>query len=51
MPRNFTKAIYGPYFPYDHFSKHNEMNNKEKNIEKKIEIFFNNLIHILTYKK
>jgi hypothetical protein len=49
MPRHFAKRIYGPYFPFDH--NPHDTKNDEKYIENKVEIFFKNLLKMLTFKK
>jgi len=49
MPRNFAKRIYGPYFPYNHGSKHSE-ENKEQNLEVKIKLSWLKLLSILKKK-
>jgi len=44
MPRHFAKRMYGPYFPYDHGRKHADEEYQQKNLEVKIENFWNKII-------
>lgn len=50
MPRNFTKRIYGPYFPYNHGPGHPSGEDKKQNLEIKIEKFWFKLISIFKKK-
>lgn len=44
MPRHFAKKMYGPYFPYDHGRKHPDEEYQQKDLEIKIEKFWNKII-------
>jgi hypothetical protein len=50
MPRNFAKRIYGPYFPYNHGSKHQPGENGKQDLESKIELAWFKLISVFKKK-
>lgn len=50
MPRNFAKRIYGPYFPYNHGSKHQPVEGEKKDLEAKIELAWFKFISIFKKK-
>lgn len=50
MARNFTKRLYGPYFPYNHGSKHSPVENKTQDLEVKIESVWFKFISIFKKK-